>query len=403
MTDTNSDQISFDKSKSIYSPGLHEQALLLVEGQKILVHTGNIPAVKPEWFDEKKFKAGQQLVEKYSGGILLAHLTSLIMLLFSPSVLKPLIFTGKSETPKKSYRRYIATTVHVMSWYRGDIWKEGSGARESLQLVRKYHSDAALSMNSAEMKPIINQVDISRCGPSLDGGKPLYHSIEKDFSSIINCPFVESGLVTTDIVSWCPSIDRTYFNQSDMSGTQFAFIGLIVLYPQKFGLGRATDEELEGFIHFWRCIGFLLGIEDRFNFCRHDNLRETRAWTSDFLELFTKPLMKICVTPEYEHMGRAVALGARTYLPCSYESIYLFICWVIQVPVDTSKLFSFSDRFFFRYLVFMFSWVGNLRFGNLWLNYVGQTVLTQIVSPSKRWLSFRPPIVRGLQELWNNP
>jgi len=404
MKNCNHDQIcSTDKPKSAYCPGLDEQAIKMMEGRSILVHTGDIPAEKPEWYDEEKFKKGQQMAEKYYGGILLAHLSSLIMLLFAPSVLKPLIFTGKSETPKKSYRRYIATTVHVMSWYRGDIWREGSGARESLRQVRKYHSDGALTMNSEKMKPIVDRVDISQCGPSLDRGKPFRHAMQKDYSSVIDCPFFDSGISTPDVVSWSPSANLTYFNQADMSGTQFAFIGLIVLYPQKFGLGRATDEEMEGFIHLWRCIGYMLGIEDRFNFCCHDNLRETRAWASDFLDFFVKPMLKISITAEYEHMGRAVALGARSYLPLSYETIYMHICWVTELPIANSRAYSFRDRFSFYQLIFIFNWVGNLWGGNIYINWFSRFVVQQIVSPSSNWLSFKPPVVPGLRELWNNP
>lgn len=188
-----------------------------------------------------------------------------------------------------------------------------------------------------------------------------------------------------------------------MAGTQFAFMGLIVAYPEKFGLGKATVEEMEGFIHFWRCIGYLLGIEDHINFCRHDNLRETRAWTFDFLELFVKPLMKLSISPEFEHMGRAVALGATHYLPCTYESIYLFICWVIELPVKDIKSFSFWDRFLFNLMSFLYSWVGNTRLGNLWLNRMGLSAVNQIVNPSKNAFNYNPPPVPGLRELWINP
>lgn len=31
-----------------------------------------------------------------------------------------------------------------------------------------------------------------------------------------------------------------------MSVTQFAFVSLVVLHPEKFGMKRATKEELEG-------------------------------------------------------------------------------------------------------------------------------------------------------------
>lgn len=384
--------------KMTYHPGFRERLETYSKGEQILVKTGDLPSEKPEWFNEKKFKAGQRLVKKYYGGVLLAHLLSLIMLLFSPSVLKPLIFTGKSETPKKAYRRYIATTVHVMSWYRGNVWREGSRARESLRRVRNYHSDAALTMNSPMVKPLVDQVGIAQCGPRVDGGKPLRYAMERDLGAINNCPHV-----LPDQLNWSPSSSTLYLNQYDMIGTQFAFVAMIVLYPQKFGLARATDEELEGFIHFWRCIGYLLGIEDRFNFCSDDDLPTFRAFTSDYMEQVVKPAMKMSVSPEYEHMGRVVAMGANNYLPSTYESSYLYITDVIQVPVaQVTKRVSFLDRLRFYLLVFLFQWVGNLPMGNNFLNSAVQFSVTQIVSPPKGSRVKLPP-VKGLSQLWNNP
>ena len=188
-----------------------------------------------------------------------------------------------------------------------------------------------------------------------------------------------------------------------MIGTQFAFVAMIVLYPQKFGLARATDEELEGFIHFWRCIGYLLGIEDRFNFCSDDDLPTFRAFTSDYMEQVVKPAMKMSVSPEYEHMGRVVAMGANNYLPSTYESSYLYITDVIQVPVaQVTKRVSFLDRLRFYLLVFLFQWVGNLPMGNNFLNSAVQFSVTQIVSPPKGSRVKLPP-VKGLSQLWNNP
>jgi len=49
--------------------------------------------------------------------------------------------------------------------------------------------------------------------------------------------------------------DYMFFNQFDMVETQFAFVGVVLLFPQKFGAYSTTDADLQGFIHFWRCIG----------------------------------------------------------------------------------------------------------------------------------------------------
>jgi hypothetical protein len=44
--------------------------------------------------------------------------------------------------------------------------------------------------------------------------------------------------------------------------TQFGFMGFGLLVPEKLGLNGSSEEQ-EGFIHFWRTVGHLLGIEDR--------------------------------------------------------------------------------------------------------------------------------------------
>jgi len=51
-------------------------------------------------------------------------------------------------------------------------------------------------------------------------------------------------------------------SQLDMVLTQFGFMGFGLLVPEKLGLS-VSPEEQEGFIHFWRTVGHLLGIEDR--------------------------------------------------------------------------------------------------------------------------------------------
>jgi hypothetical protein len=47
-----------------------------------------------------------------------------------------------------------------------------------------------------------------------------------------------------------------------MAMTQFGFMGFGLLESEKLGLTGSSEEE-EGFVHFWRTVGHLLGIEDR--------------------------------------------------------------------------------------------------------------------------------------------
>lgn len=51
--------------------------------------------------------------------------------------------------------------------------------------------------------------------------------------------------------------------QFELAGTVFGFIGFAVIKPNNFGLNDITHEELDALIHFWRVIGYTLGVEDR--------------------------------------------------------------------------------------------------------------------------------------------
>lgn len=192
---------------------IKERLTLLFEGQYKELINGDIPEGTPSWYDQEKFLIGQQFARKYRGGIFFAHLIALTLLVFSPQVLKPLIFTGKSETPRKSYRRYISTAMHVMSWYCGDIWQTNSKARQSLQIVRQLHSTNAARMNSPEVRPLVDAINISSCGQALHQGRPVNQLIHHDLSSLSSCPFVH--MLDDSYKSFNATSARSipYFNQ----------------------------------------------------------------------------------------------------------------------------------------------------------------------------------------------
>lgn len=48
-----------------------------------------------------------------------------------------------------------------------------------------------------------------------------------------------------------------------MAITQFGFIGFTLMSAEQLGV-KATEEELEGIVHFWRVIGYMLGMEEKY-------------------------------------------------------------------------------------------------------------------------------------------
>lgn len=51
-----------------------------------------------------------------------------------------------------------------------------------------------------------------------------------------------------------------------MALTQFGFMGFIILTPHKLGV-QISHEELTAFVHFWRVIGHMVGIQEKYNLC----------------------------------------------------------------------------------------------------------------------------------------
>ena len=132
----------------------------------------------------------------------------LVAILAIPSVLNILIHTKKSSPIVAAYKRYIQTIFHTLRWFRYDL-KPGTKAWNSLETVRKMHFNASCSASSAKI-----------------------------------------GIIS----------------QTDLSITQFSFMGFAVLFRNELGI-HCHDDEMEDFCHFWRVIGHLHGIKDEFNVC----------------------------------------------------------------------------------------------------------------------------------------
>jgi len=127
----------------------------------------------------------------------------LLSILAIPSVLDVLIHTKKSSSSLTSYKRYIATIFHTLTWFRHDL-KPGTKAWRSLEAVKNFHSASSYSAKAANV-----------------------------------------GLIS----------------QKDMVLTQYSFMGFAVLAKKEVGL-QCNQQEMEAFCHFWKVLGRLLGISD---------------------------------------------------------------------------------------------------------------------------------------------
>jgi len=277
---------------------------------------------KPEWLDMKKIKIGQMFAQKFYFGLNYSEMLSLLILFAFPDGLQPLVFTGNSGTPFTAFRRYLSTVLRVKSWFEHDVFDENSLAYRNMKTVRAMHLNVSKRLNSVSYNELKTQLTV--LGSSNDGvWCTLKDKVQEDFQS--GCPIMSFRPIDHERVG------KVFVNQLDMSITQFGFVGLIIMYPEKFGAGNATEEELEGFVHLWRGLGYLLGIEDRFNFC-NGTLEEVRRRCHYLVENWVKPSFQH-VTEDWEHMSRCMVEGVSYYVPgVSFEVSMLYLCWVLDIP-----------------------------------------------------------------------
>lgn len=137
-------------------------------------------------------------------------------------------------------------------------------------------------------------------------------------------------------------------SQRDMVLTQFAFIGLIVMYPSKFGIHKNVDKTLERLIYFWRVIGSLLGIRDEHNLCNGSLSEVQQRCNEIFAECFTPALKKL--SPERFHMAKLILVGTSEWVYCTrFRSTmrYLFEC------TNINKDYAWTDFTFMEWFSYV--------------------------------------------------
>lgn len=57
-------------------------------------------------------------------------------------------------------------------------------------------------------------------------------------------------------------INRAIY-QMEMAEAQAAFISIALTRSEMVGIYNTTDDDWKGFIHLWRVVGYLMGLDDR--------------------------------------------------------------------------------------------------------------------------------------------
>ncbi|GBN44102.1 hypothetical protein AVEN_29726-1 [Araneus ventricosus] len=151
-------------------------------------------------------------------GFNFAYFCGVLLSFYFSKTTKTFMFTGESSTKNKLFHRYLTTTRYVQKWYEGDVWDVNDSAQRTLSIVRSMHTRVTKKMTCLN-----------------DGG--------------------------------------VYISQWDMVLGQWAFVGPIVLFRSLVGLHGWTNDDYDAILHFWRTIGYLLGIEDKLNL-RHGSYNQ---------------------------------------------------------------------------------------------------------------------------------
>nr|XP_018909452.1 PREDICTED: uncharacterized protein LOC109038734 [Bemisia tabaci] len=264
---------------------------LLIEGSEEPVNlkqTGQLPP----WYDSKKFKKGQEFFHRNYFALFVSKLAGLILLLSNQNMLRVLKLTNKSSNKLTAFKRYMGTIRHMLSWYDGDLQTSGSSAHMSLMTVRGFHCAAS---NKAA------------------------------------------------------SVGFGHISQRDMAFTQFGFMGFSLLKFDILGL-VGTPEEIEGFIHFWRTIGYLLGISDEYNLCG-GSIEETRELCRILLEQnFVPDLEKN--PPDFVEMSTALMEGMRAVIPAVDKYAFLGFTYFLCGLEFKQLLVTFLSRCICYYHIF---------------------------------------------------
>lgn len=284
------------------------------------VHQEKYPSTsisKPDWYDHGKFLRGQKFFQNNILSIVLSMKVSLVAGMSLPSLIKPLLFTKASDTPEKALSRYLMTFYHILLWFTEDIWDTNSAAHKSFKIIRSMHRNTAEKM-------------------------------KKKFDS-----------PNEEIIS-----------QYDMAVVQSGFFAGVILYPDHYGI-RYSKTDLDSYVHAWRTIAHLLGVEDRFNICC-DTLEETQLICKEIRDELVCPNLRN--PPEgFEMLADAFLNGLNSIHNIklfSTPSILATIYYIFNEPRSFSL--SITDTLRLWMLRLMFSL---LYYSDMFNNFVNSRTL----------------------------
>ncbi|XP_042891309.1 uncharacterized protein LOC122265903 isoform X1 [Penaeus japonicus] len=292
----------------------------MLEGLNEPGDCGN-PTEPPSWLDRDLFNRGRDFYYRYLFCMSFSEVLALVFMLSMTRALRPLMYTGRSDSPRKALRRYFSTFQHVTAWHEGDVWDPSDPAQKDLLSVRALHNRLSAVFNSSKEHDKVWNTTIQEKGHQ-EPTCPFYHTIREDLKGQAGDGLLLEG----------PDNPPFFISQWDMSLTQYQFMGLVVAHPHKMGAGAATDEDLEGLIHFWRGLGWLLGIQDKYNFCR-GTLAEVRSLCLEVERLVGIPALAKADW-NYEHMTGSLVSGLSHLMhTLSFEAGFRYVAYTLDLDI----------------------------------------------------------------------
>ena len=266
-----------------------------------------LPPPMPEGFDLHKFNRGKKFFQDNIFSCTFSMLASLISGLSVINLLEPLVFTGQSNSPVKSLRRYFMTFQHVLHWHYGNVWDPSAEAYKSIAKVRMMHSSL---------------------------GRRMREDVNKR-----------------------ENVETVWLSQYDMSLVQCGFMGAIVMYPESSGI-RCTVDDLSDYCYFWYGIGYLLGITDENNICI-GGLAETISICKEIETYILLPSLRDPPKAFYP-MAKALTDGLNLACRCPLFSVEAFLALSLSIMSVPSPKLAFADylrMLFLRTLVLLVKYV----------------------------------------------
>jgi len=137
-----------------------------------------------------------------------------------------------------------------------------------------------------------------------------------------------------------------HITQYDMAVVHSGFFSAILLYHSHFG-AACSRSELEDYAFFWRVLGYLFGVADRYNTCSHGLDSAVAACKEIEADVTWKALR---IPPDgWKEMSDAYISGVNLFLArgapvSSTESLVAFRIWMMGREVPEWLKLTWLDR-----------------------------------------------------------